>query len=123
MKPEITALYRKEGIPEPKILPFIEAMKADIVQRKHLVTLEVAHKKKLIESGGVCARCSRNTMLTTDHIIPKAILEVMGVDTERTFIPENLMLLCRPCNSIKSDRLDFSFPQTKRMLLKLLERL
>ncbi len=29
----------------------------------------------------------------------------------------------QPCNSIKSDWLDFSFPQTKQIMLKLLERL
>ncbi|MEA2982151.1 MAG: hypothetical protein QOF09_3974 [Alphaproteobacteria bacterium] len=38
-------------------------------------------------------------------------------------MPDNLVLLCRPCNGIKSDRLDFSIPETKQILLRLLEAL
>ncbi len=63
--------------------------------RKPVVAPEISYRNKLIADGGVCAQCERADMLTTDQ----------------------------PCNSIKSDWLDFSFPQTKQIMLKLLERL
>jgi hypothetical protein len=39
------------------------------------------------------------------------------------FNPENLVILCKPCNSFKASRLDFSDPRTKRVLMRLLEKL
>jgi 5-methylcytosine-specific restriction endonuclease McrA len=123
MKPQVIDMFRKYDVGEPGAAALVKEVKEDILSRKHVVALEIAYRKKMITDGGKCARCGREDMLTTDHIVPKAILLVMGVDVERTFMPKNLMLLCRPCNSIKSDRLDFSFPQTKQILLKLLERL
>lgn len=123
MKEHVIELFAQEGIPQHQIVPLMKSAKELHLSRAQCAALEVAHKKKLIDAGGRCGRCPRTDMLTTDHLVPKAILEVMGVDVERTFMPDNLVLLCRPCNGIKSDRLDFSIPQTKIILLKLLEAL
>jgi hypothetical protein len=48
----------------------------------------------------------------------------MGVPEIETYAdPENLVILCKPCNSFKASRLDFSDPRTKRVLMRLLEKL
>lgn len=123
MKQSTVELFLTEDITQGGAFELMKIAKEERLSKAQCAALELAHKKKLIESGGVCGRCNRDTMLTTDHLVPKAILEVMGIDVERTFMPENLVLLCRPCNGIKSDRLDFSLPQTKIILQKLLKEL
>jgi len=46
----------------------------------------------------------------------------MGVREIETYAdPENLVILCKPCNSLKANRLDFSDPRTKNVLMRLLE--
>jgi 5-methylcytosine-specific restriction endonuclease McrA len=123
MKEHVAELFKQEGVPQHQVAPLLKSAKELRLSRAQCVALEISHRKKLIEAGGKCGRCPRTDMLTTDHLVPKAILEVMGVDVERTFMPDNLVLLCRPCNGLKSARLDFSIPQTKVILLKLLEAL
>lgn len=123
MRQSTVELFLKEGVNQNQAKELMKLAKEERLTKAQCAALELAHKKKLIESGDVCGRCGRATMLSVDHIIPKSILEVMGVDVERAFMPENLMILCRPCNGIKSSRLDFSIPQTKAVLLSLLEKL
>ena len=72
-------------------------------------------------SIGKCEDCGRTEMLTLDHIIPLIILRDFGFNPKKFFDKENLRLICRPCNGIKSGRLDFSDPRTKKLLLKYLE--
>lgn len=71
-----------------------------------------------------CERCGRESMLSLDHIVPVNILKMMGLSVMEIYGDEqNLALLCRPCNSLKSGNLDFSDKRTKPLLLKYLERL
>lgn len=110
MNPAVIDLFRPLGITEPaEIKALVVEGKKDILSKGQVAAAEIAGRKD---------------MLTTVHFnIPKILLQDFGVDVQREFMPDNLMLLCRPCNGIKSGHLDFSFPQTKTTLLKLLEKL
>lgn len=124
MRGNIIDAFRKIGVEDKdEIKEFIEKSNDETFTRKQVNALEIAHRQKLISEAGHCYRCNRTDMLTTDHVIPKTLLVNFGVDVERTFMPENLILLCRPCNSLKADMLDFSIPQTKMVLLDLLAKL
>src|SRR5690348_16550010 len=84
---------------------------------------EVMEKKRrrfdeLLRSELGCEKCGRPTNLTLDHIIPVHILADFGFDFLEMYDEENLRLLCKPCNNMKSNHLDFSTPKTKHLLLK-----
>lgn len=70
-----------------------------------------------------CVKCGRPTDLTLDHIVPIQVLISFGVDTEREIIEDNYQILCRRCNVFKANRLDFTIPQTKVILLRLLDKI
>lgn len=91
--------------------------------RRQCLEAHQKHFEKLRKEFGCCKKCNRKNKLTLDHIIPKIILVDMGYDTQRFFDREDLQLLCRPCNAFKTGRLDFSNPETKRLLIKYLRRL
>lgn len=76
-----------------------------------------------ISSGKACNRCKRKDMPTLDHIIPQDILAYLGFDVLRAYLPENYQVLCRPCNTLKANKLDFGNPKTKELMIKYLERL
>ena len=78
--------------------------------------------QELKEKIGKCT-CGRIENLTIDHIIPEMILRDFGFRPRKFFDRENFRLLCRPCNQLKSGRLDFSIPKTKELLLKYLKDL
>jgi hypothetical protein len=55
-------------------------------------------KQRVLKRDKHCCRaCKSNTRLCFDHIIP--------VSRGGLTVPKNLQILCRVCNSIKSDRL------------------
>lgn len=87
------------------------------------VAKEQAIFKDLIAKDRKCAKCSRTENLTLDHIVPRDILLTFGIDPDREIIEGNYQILCKTCNIYKSRRLDFSIPQTKEILLRLLEKL
>lgn len=82
-------------------------------------------KKEFIRKIGKCERCERTelSLLTVDHIIPVEILLLMGVERTETYDEENFAVLCRICNAIKSNRMDFGDKRTKPLLLKYLNRI
>lgn len=75
---------------------------------------------RLINSSCACGE-SREDMLTVDHIVPKRILIDFGLTTEQMFELKLLKILCRRCNSMKADHLDFSEPRTKEILKYLID--
>lgn len=81
--------------------------------------------EKLLERDGrKCWRCGREDWLTIDHIVPVSMLRDMGVPEIETYADEeNLRLMCKPCNGFKANRLDFSDPRTKQVLMRVLEKL
>lgn len=86
--------------------------------------IAIALEELLNRDGKKCFKCGRTEWLTIDHIVPVSILRDMGVPEAETYADkENLRLLCKPCNSFKAGRLDFSDPRTKRVLMRVLEKL
>jgi len=82
----------------------------------------IALQQAFVISGGKCVKCGRTEFLTLDHIVPISILDQLGVcDLEDN--DENWQVMCRPCNSFKANRLDFTNPKTKEILLKYISRL
>jgi len=69
-----------------------------------------------------CNKCQRTEDLTIDHIVPEYLLEQFGIDVKRNYDPDNLQVLSRRCGSFhsKGNRLDFTNPKTKPLLLKYL---
>jgi 5-methylcytosine-specific restriction endonuclease McrA len=84
------------------------------------IAIEQKIYAKLMLESGVCEKCPRTTNLTLDHIIPLSFLAQMGIDVLRDVVPDNYRILCKPCNLFKGDRLDFSTPKTKEILLRLI---
>lgn len=95
--------------------------KLDNLSRKNLVWLEQAKFKDLLAEFGKCQKCSRTERLTLDHIVPKDILRSFGIETDTDFIEDNYILLCKVCNTFKANKLDFSIPRTKVILIHLIE--
>ncbi len=84
----------------------------------------ITEKSKLLVmmNGKKCAKCPRTEMLTVDHVIPIAILRDFGLSLEEMYELEYLQVYCRPCNSLKANKIDVNLPETKTILLKLLDR-
>lgn len=123
MRPQIIDAFRDQGITSiPEIKIAVKEAKEDLFSQGQITALEIQWKKKMIDSGEIC-KCGRKDMLTVDHLVPKHILIDMGFDARRQWMPENFVLMCRPCNALKSGHLDFSNPKTKEILLNLLEKI
>jgi 5-methylcytosine-specific restriction endonuclease McrA len=90
---------------------------------KQRTILEQQIFKDLLGQEASCRKCKRTDNLTLEHIIPKDILKTFGVDVDREIIEGNYTITCRICNSFKGNRLDFSIPETKQILLKLIQNL
>jgi len=67
-----------------------------------------------------CNRCGSTENLTKDHIIPKYILKILCVATQNH--SENLQILCKECNTLKSHALDPKHPKTMPLLRKYIDR-
>ncbi len=97
-------------------------MKEVFLQKKAVIKLEQEWLAAQIAMGVTCRVCKSDKNLTYDHIIPRMILSMFGYETERYFNEDNSTVLCRRCNNFKSARLDFSFPKTKELLQKFLDK-
>ena len=77
-------------------------------------------KKLIARDGGNCAKCGGTNELTIDHIIPVSFLEMMGIFKKHTLSfkkhGNNLQLLCRKCNSLKSFRFDWTDKRTRPLI-------
>jgi 5-methylcytosine-specific restriction endonuclease McrA len=92
----------------------------DKLTKGNTVALEQAFFK---DEAKECEKCKRVNDLTLDHIVPKDIMFQLGIDIDRVFIEDNLRILCKLCNQFKSNKLDFSTPKTKEILLRYLEKI
>ena len=86
-----------------------------------LVAKEQAILKDLIAEHKKC-KCGSDKNLSLDHIIPLDILRSF-MDVKREMLEGNYQLLCYRCNIFKANKLDFSNPETKKLLLDLIEKL
>jgi 5-methylcytosine-specific restriction endonuclease McrA len=97
-----------------------ERRKNEELTKKNRITLEQAIQISLPQH---CTKCSSIDNLTLDHIIPRDLLLQFGVDVDHEIVEENYQILCRRCNIFKANRLDFSNPKTKELLIKLLGKI
>ncbi len=76
----------------------------------------------LAELGGECSKCKRNMeKLSVDHIVPVNFLKCLD-DTRLMYEDEdNFVVICQPCNHLKSGRFDFTNPKTAKLLQKYIE--
>jgi 5-methylcytosine-specific restriction endonuclease McrA len=102
-----------------RIKQWKEEKKREDLTKKVKIAFELEIKETLPQK----CKCGRTENLTLDHIIPQNILKDLGVDIEREIIEDNYQILCRTCNQFKSNRLDFSEPKTKEILIRLLQKL
>ena len=97
--------------------------KNDSLTKMQREVLEREIFQDLKKQYGKCQKCWRTENLNLDHIIPRDILKMFGMDVDREILEGNYSILCRPCNTFKGNKLDFSNPKTKELLLKLVERI
>ncbi len=86
---------------------------------KRVMALERMWLQDNSESG--CLKCNSKNELTVDHIVPEAILNLMGLFPKQSYIPQNYQVLCKRCNYYKANRLDFSNPKTKPLLKEFID--
>lgn len=98
-------------------------MREDKMNRGQRIATEKKIYAALMLEAPMCAKCPRTDRLTLDHIVPVSYLADFGFDVLREIIPDNYQILCQPCNLFKMDRLDFSNPKTKEILIRILEKL
>ena len=105
----------------------VKTVKTQLLDNKMNRAQRIATERKifaaLMLTMPVCAKCNRTDRLTLDHIVPVAYLGAFGFDVLREVVEDNYQILCQPCNLFKMDRLDFSNPKTKEILLRLLDKL
>ncbi len=89
--------------------------------KKHHREQIACHQDYFAKTAKKCGKCPRKNMLSVDHIIPLRILASFGFKVKLFYDEENLQILCGPCNYMKTDNLDFSNPETKKLLIKYLE--
>ncbi len=82
-------------------------------------------KEILIERDGEqCQKCKRTKHLTIDHIIPSSLLLQFGISLKESFdFLDNLELLCRACNALKRDRINWLHEKSKDILIKLINKM
>lgn len=91
---------------------------------KSIRRFRIMKEQAWIKTQGKCEKCPATDNLTLDHIIPKTMLLDMGFEPDgQDFDEENFSCLCRRCNMFKSNRLDFSNPKTKKLLLKYINQI
>lgn len=77
--------------------------------------------------GVKCAKCGSTNELTIDHIIPISLLEFLGIKKEHSYNFKkhgaNLQLLCRACNSLKSNRVDWTDKRSLPLLQSYIDKL
>ncbi len=88
------------------------------MKSKPETALREAQKKA--QNGGTCDKCQGSfPVLNVDHIVGVGLLSMIGVQTEGGLEDsENLELICRRCNVIKGNKLDFNNPKTFPLLRK-----
>lgn len=72
-----------------------------------------------------CEKCKRLVWCTVDHIIPHFFIDSVGLRVEGYDHKWNFQYLCRPCQTLKGARFDFTDPRTMRnlqMYLDILKR-
>jgi len=86
---------------------------------KHNTKLFEWQKKKY----GICSKCGKEKELSVEHIIPKFLLEQLGLEDEIVNDEENFDHYCFACNRFKGSRIDLTHPRTIILLKKYINKL
>lgn len=70
-----------------------------------------------------CERCHKVREVTIDHIIPKHLLEQLGLFDEVVNWLENYELLCLACNRFKGGQIDMANPKTISLLNEVVNKI
>lgn len=85
------------------------------IQTEHQSNGYETLRKKIQKQGGQCAKCPAVNNITVDHIIPRHFLEILGFNDSYKDA-DNLQLLCKKCNTMKGNSLDYTNPKTLPLL-------
>lgn len=69
-----------------------------------------------------CERCHKLREITIDHVIPKHLLEQLGLFDEVVNWTENYELVCLACNRFKGGQIDLANPKTIPLLEEVINR-
>ena len=86
------------------------------MRKKHTKLWE--WQERIKKGEGECAKCGGKIGLTIDHIVPQSLLQQFGLDDEIYEYELNFQILCRFCNQVKQNRMDFSTNPKTLSLLK-----
>lgn len=102
-----------------------KSLKIGNKSRREKIYSEEAIRLDAQKNKKPCVKCGRfiDGAMTVDHIVPDSILGQLGVDVAVEIDNDNTQLMCRPCNQYKANRLDFTNPKTKEILLKYINKL
>lgn len=85
------------------------------------IKLITQNKELLLNSGQNCACGETNKeRMTVDHIVPMQILKEFGLTIEEMYDYKFLRIMCRKCNAMKANHLDFTDKRTKEILTYLI---
>lgn len=107
---EMVALYRRA------LQSTIQELINFKSSRKKTMALDKMWLDEQIKAGKKCERCESDKDLTVDHIIPEALLILLGFEPYLSYVPQNYGVLCRRCNQFKGNRVDYANPKTKPLL-------
>ncbi len=86
--------------------------------------IEQTKESLIAEHGKKCQMCNAKEDLTIDHIIPMHILTNFGITRKETYESTYLLqLLCKRCNQLKTDRIDWKNPKSKKIFEYLLDEI
>lgn len=72
-----------------------------------------------------CEKCGESKLITVDHIISGSIIQLITAEHfEQDLVYEwedNFQFLCKYCNFLKGNRLDYRNPKTAELLKKLVD--
>ena len=90
------------------------------VNKSKKVIFEIAIDTLIKKDGAKCRVCGTDKNLTIDHVVPWSLVSQFTGDNDKFKYGDydNMEILCKRCNSFKGDRLDFTNPKTKEILLK-----
>lgn len=109
----------RPGVLSTRKVGDIEVVEYSGRKKVFMAEQQLLHKYK--ETSESCPLCGKVGKLTIDHIVPMEMLDKFGVSPKNYLIRENLRVTCERCNGYKGNRLDFTLPETKKILQSLLE--
>ena len=87
--------------------------------KEKIITSSMENLNRMGEKKCQCGE-DRIEKLTVDHIVPVQILKDFGLSMSEMYQLKFLKVMCRQCNALKANHLDFKDQRTKEILLDLI---